>query len=162
MNFHAKGCDISAIACYASKMSDKISMSTNLWFPNGNFSTEKNSNQKSDVRKAALAVNLFSSAHLERILSLLIISLNDYMDLLAAYVLSVPPEIALLSRFLRLIRFTESYFELNIHSDWMLKMRQKCLEANPLNGLLFTSIMFFHHQKKEFQEPLQLQLYGLA
>ena len=100
----------------------------------------------------ALAINLFSSAHLEKVLSLLVLSLDDYLDLLSSYILSVQPEFHLLSRFLRLIRFTESYFELDIHSDWLIKMRQKCLEANPLNGLLFASILFFHQKKKEFQE----------
>ena len=100
----------------------------------------------------ALAINLFSSAHLEKVLSLLVLSLDDYLGLLSSYILSVKPEFHLLSRFLRLIRFTELYFELDIHSDWMIKMRQKCLEANPLNGLLFASILFYHQKKKEFQE----------
>ena len=109
----------------------------------------------------ALAINLFSSAHLEKVLSLLVLSLDDYLDLLSSYILSVQPEFHLLSRFLRLIRFTESYFELDIHSDWMIKMRQKCLEANPLNGLLFASILFFHQKKKEFQEMFNFICFGV-
>ena len=109
----------------------------------------------------ALAINLFSSAHLEKVLSLLVLSLDDYLDLLSSYILSVQPEFHLLSRFLRLIRFTESYFELDIHSDWMIKMRQNCLEANPLNGLLFASILFFHQKKKEFQEMFNFICFGV-
>ena len=109
----------------------------------------------------ALAINLFSSAHLEKVLSLLVLSLDDYLDLLSSYILSVQPEFHLLSRFLRLIRFTESYFELDSHSDWMIKMRQKCLEANPLNGLLFASILFFHQKKKEFQEMFSFISFGV-
>ena len=107
------------------------------------------SSSASSTRKEALALNLFSSVHLERIVSLLVLSFEDYIELLACFVLSVNVGLEILPRFLRLIHVTEEVYRLSLTDGWMERLRERCLNGNPINGLLFVSALFYQMKRNE-------------
>lgn len=106
----------------------------------------------SQIRKEAISANLFNSRHLEEIVSLLVLSLDDYLELFSCYVLSINGDLDILSRLMRLVQLTENVYRLSLSDDWMQKMREKCMNGNPVNGLLFTSVLFYYRRHNEHDD----------
>jgi len=115
---------------------------------NGSFGLHKSI---SPTRKESLALNLFNSVHLEQLTNVLLLSKEDYFELLFTYIQSMKSNIDLIPTFVRLVKSTESIYGIELDQNWKENLREKLKSGNPTNGLLFTTVLMYTN-KQETEE----------
>ena len=108
---------------------------------NGTFKLHKSI---SSTRKSSLAINLFNSNNLEEITNRLVLSLDDYMELLFTYIQNVNTNSDLAAKFIRLLTITKKIYGVQLGDDWAESIREKLKSISNPNGLLFTAVLIYN------------------
>ena len=72
----------------------------------------------------------------------LVLSTEDYFELLFNYIQATASSLSLMGTFIRLIESTEKIFT-ELESDWTDKFRNRLEEGHPINSMLFTGKKVF-------------------
>jgi len=91
-----------------------------------------------------LAINLFNSNNLEEITNRLVLSLDDYMELLFTYIQNVNTNSDLAAKFIRLLTITKKIYGVQLGDDWAESIREKLKSISNPNGLLFTAVLIYN------------------